>query len=92
MGRGLDGDGAAQLQFRQWLGWGLPYAGLIIDNVGNLDGTTAQGGNSFGQGGWTETVLYNFCSQTNCTDGTSPYGTRIPMPHTISTARRRRGG
>jgi uncharacterized repeat protein (TIGR03803 family) len=25
-----------------------------------------------GSGGWTETVLYSFCSQTNCTDGASP--------------------
>jgi uncharacterized repeat protein (TIGR03803 family) len=25
-------------------------------------------------GGWTETILYNFCSQSNCTDGHRPLG------------------
>jgi uncharacterized repeat protein (TIGR03803 family) len=27
-----------------------------------------------GSGGWTETVLYSFCSQRNCTDGSNPAG------------------
>ncbi len=59
-----------------------PLAGLIIDAAGNLYGTTATGGTHPGgtvfeltpaQGGnWTEKVLYNFCSQTNCTDGAGP--------------------
>ena len=62
----------------------VPYAGLIQDAAGNLYGTTAGGGGS-GEGtvfmlappsqsggSWTETVLYNFCSVTNCTDGYSP--------------------
>src|ERR1017187_5215686 len=66
---GTDGDG--------------PYAGLIFDAAGNLYGTTTTGGayvggtvfelTPNGSGGWTEKVLYSFCSQTNCTDGVSPY-------------------
>src|ERR1035441_7480755 len=65
---GTDGDG--------------PYAGLIFDAAGNLYGTTTTGGayvggtvfelTPNGSGGWTEKVLYSFCSQTNCTDGVSP--------------------
>jgi uncharacterized repeat protein (TIGR03803 family) len=58
-----------------------PEVGLIMDGAGNLYGTT-DGGRGYGGGtvfklapsgaGWTETVLYNFCSQTNCTDGYNP--------------------
>jgi uncharacterized repeat protein (TIGR03803 family) len=56
-------------------------AGLIFDQAGNLYGTTATGGMGKGTvyeltpasgGGWTETVLYKFGSQTK--DGASPYG------------------
>ncbi|MGA2903955.1 MAG: choice-of-anchor tandem repeat GloVer-containing protein [Candidatus Korobacteraceae bacterium] len=66
-----------------------PFAGLIFDAAGNLYGTTARGGTSSGcsgsgcgtvfeltptaGGGWTEQVLYSFCSQTNCTDGSYPF-------------------
>jgi uncharacterized repeat protein (TIGR03803 family) len=66
-----------------------PYAGLIFDSVGNLYGTTGGGGfsrcfvyNGCGtvfeltpgaDGNWTEKVLYNFCSATNCADGAIPY-------------------
>ncbi len=64
----------------------VPYAGLVRDTAGNLYGTTAGGGSGSGGGGtaftlappsqsggsWTETVLYNFCSATNCADGYSP--------------------
>jgi uncharacterized repeat protein (TIGR03803 family) len=52
-----------------------------MDGEGNLYGTTGYGG-SYGNGtvfkltpastGWTETVLYSFCSQTNCADGLEP--------------------
>ena len=59
-----------------------PAAGLIFDAAGNLYGTTEYAGayNSGtvfeltpnGSGGWTETVLYSFCSQANCTDGYGP--------------------
>ena len=63
---------------------GGPYAGLIFDASGALYSTTAGGGTNGGGtvfkltppaisgGAWTETVLYSFCSQTNCTDGKSP--------------------
>ena len=55
-----------------------PY--LSIDRAGNLYGTAGGGANSKGVvfelspngSTWTETVLYNFCSQPNCTDGAYP--------------------
>jgi uncharacterized repeat protein (TIGR03803 family) len=60
-----------------------PSAGLIMDGSGNLYGTTLYGG-SYGQGtvfqliptgtGWSEKVLYSFCSQSACTDGSMPSG------------------
>jgi uncharacterized repeat protein (TIGR03803 family) len=55
--------------------------GLIMDAAGNLYGTTELGGYQNagtvfkltpGAAGWTETVLYSFCSQTNCSDGGYP--------------------
>jgi uncharacterized repeat protein (TIGR03803 family) len=56
-----------------------PQAGLIFDAAGNLYGTTENGGaNKAGTvfkltpssgGGWTESVLYSFCGQSNCADG-----------------------
>ena len=59
-----------------------PYAGLVFDASGNLFGTTSSGGaHGYGTvfeltpssgGGWTETVLYSFCSATNCSDGSLP--------------------
>jgi hypothetical protein len=65
-----------------------PEAGLIFDQAGNLYGTTSgqldcysdgEGGcgNVFkltpnSDGSWTESVLYTFCSLTNCTDGEYP--------------------
>jgi uncharacterized repeat protein (TIGR03803 family) len=59
-----------------------PYAGLVMDAGGNLYGTTEQGGTGnfgtvfkltpTGSGGYTESVLYSFCSQISCTDGSSP--------------------
>ncbi len=47
----------------------IPMSGLIIDQAGNLYGTTSQGGGTGngvvfkvakGSGGWTESVLYSF--------------------------------
>jgi uncharacterized repeat protein (TIGR03803 family) len=61
-----------------------PEAGLILDAAGNLYGTTMGGGsrhivNGLGWGtvfkldtAGHETVLYNFCSVANCTDGSVP--------------------
>ena len=67
-----------------------PNGGLVFDGSGNIYGTTASGGtNCTGTalrcgtlfelspllgGGWSETVLYNFCQSgyPNCTDGALP--------------------
>ena len=63
-----------------------PSSGLIVDKHGVLYGTTSGGGAGTPGGGiaftlappvqyqtdWTETVLYNFCSLPNCSDGTGP--------------------
>jgi uncharacterized repeat protein (TIGR03803 family) len=57
-----------------------PYAGLIADTQRDLYGTTVYGGASDSgtvfeiAANGTETVLYSFCAQTNCTDGRYPYG------------------
>jgi len=60
----------------------LPYAGLIMDKSGNFYGTTTEGGAyTFGTvfklspekgGGWAESVLYSFGTQSE--DGVNPYG------------------
>ena len=62
-----------------------PAAGLIADASGNLYGTTSEGGTGInggtvfqltpnGDGGYSESVLYSFCTQggTSCTDGEQP--------------------
>src|ERR1700733_2350500 len=58
---------------------------LIMDSSGNIYGTAVEGGNTNaachdGCGlvfklapNGTETILYNFCSQANCSDGAAPY-------------------
>jgi len=60
-----------------------PASSLVFDLSGNLYGTTLQGGKlgagmvfklTPGNGQWTERVLYNFCQQNGCTDGSTPYG------------------
>jgi uncharacterized repeat protein (TIGR03803 family) len=56
----------------------FPAAGVIRDSQGNLYGTTELGGaGGYGtafkvDAGGNETTLYNFCTETNCTDGASP--------------------
>jgi uncharacterized repeat protein (TIGR03803 family) len=65
-----------------------PNGGLISDQAGNLYGTTEFGGAHSGgtvfelsppsaSGGWTKTVLYNFCAQPECADGSEPFGELI---------------
>jgi len=57
-----------------------PYGSLVLDSAGNLYGTTDLGGRgggtvfelTRGSSGWTETVLYYFCSAADCTDGDEP--------------------
>jgi uncharacterized repeat protein (TIGR03803 family) len=59
---------------------GYPYAGLTLDKVGNLYGTTFQNGTNgcgtvfelkHGKGTWTENTLYEF---TGGNDGKASYG------------------
>jgi uncharacterized repeat protein (TIGR03803 family) len=66
-----------------------PFSPLIFDPAGNLYGTTQVGGNvgidwgtAFkltpnGGGSWTETVLYSFCSENDCADGSLPGGSLV---------------
>lgn len=54
-----------------------PYGNLISDASGNMYGTTAYegsgGGGTVFELGKTFSVLYDFCSQANCSDGEVPY-------------------
>ena len=64
-----------------------PFSLVIFDAAGNLYGTTGYGGiydwgtgfelTPNAGGGWTETVLYSFCSQNDCTDGSIPLGSLV---------------
>ncbi len=67
---------------------GFPDAGLLVDEQGNLYGTTVHGGDSTncqnGCGavvkltpGGAELVLYSFCPQSQCADGEQPYAALI---------------
>jgi uncharacterized repeat protein (TIGR03803 family) len=73
------GKEAALHSFTGGADGGEPFeSGVIRDAAGNLYGTTLIGGASnigvlfeLSKGG-KETVLYNFCSQSKCSDGASP--------------------
>jgi uncharacterized repeat protein (TIGR03803 family) len=62
-----------------------PTGALVPEQSGNFYGTTAYGGANGSYNGTVFrisassklTTLYNFCSQSSCTDGASPYGTLI---------------
>jgi hypothetical protein len=68
-----------------------PYGGLVADANGNVYGTTYGGGeysglygggvvyelSPNGDGSWSETVLYNFCAQSECADGAGPVASMI---------------
>ena len=61
-------------------GDGQGPSGLIMDKQGNFYGTTTVGGPGGGgmvfslSSAGTETILYGFCSKTNCVDGNFPIG------------------
>ena len=59
----------------------FPTAGLVQATDGNFYGTTSDGGNGTPAGtlfkitpDGTLTTLHGFCSQTQCADGSTPYG------------------
>jgi len=63
-----------------------PYSGVVMDAAGNLYGTTLYGGAHDGgtvfeieqtDAGWIESVIYSFCSETDCQDGANPYASLI---------------
>jgi uncharacterized repeat protein (TIGR03803 family) len=63
-----------------------PYAGLVQGLDRNLYGTTIDGG-AYGSGNVIQiapsgevTSLYDFCAQTNCTDGQYPVSTLVMGP------------
>jgi uncharacterized repeat protein (TIGR03803 family) len=59
------------------------FGGLIQGSDGNFYGTTYNGGaNNYASiyritPTGTLTTIYSFCSQTNCADGSNPYGALI---------------
>ena len=68
---------ATTIQFNGTNG-GIPVAGLFLDSKNSAAYGTTQYGGTQGSGvvfkvqGDTESVLYNFCSQSNCADGYEP--------------------
>jgi len=68
--------------FPGYKGDGADPVGIVMDVAGNVFGTTTWGGaNDYGtlfeltlgaNGQWTESVLWNFCSQPDCSDGRVP--------------------
>lgn len=65
----------------------LPLSGVVRDASGKVYGTTRLGGDADvgvvfelipNNGGWTYTVLHNFCA--NCTDGANPNALTLHQP------------
>ncbi len=60
---------------------GSPNAGVLVQGNSLYGTTTAggaqNGGSIFKVHGTTESVVYSFCSQANCTDGSQPYAALI---------------
>jgi uncharacterized repeat protein (TIGR03803 family) len=62
---------------------GYPSDGITVGPNGDLYGETAMGGTSFENGavfklhGMTETVIHNFCEESQCPDGSEPIGNVI---------------
>jgi uncharacterized repeat protein (TIGR03803 family) len=74
----------------------LPLGSLTIDTSNNLFGTTITGGDhnggavyelspSPGKTGWTEVVLYSFCSLSQCADGGFPNGVTMASDNLFGT-------
>jgi uncharacterized repeat protein (TIGR03803 family) len=66
----------------------IPAGPLVMDAGGNLYGMTTYGGTDGGgvlfklapgANGYVETVLYNFCSQSNCADGQMPTSAALAL-------------
>jgi uncharacterized repeat protein (TIGR03803 family) len=63
------------------------FAGVVLDQKGNIYGATTGGGAHGGgtafeltpgpKGRWAELVLYSFCSLSHCDDGASPQNTPV---------------
>ncbi len=67
-----------------------PVGGMILDSHGNLYGVDSGSGHGgglvfelspAGGGSWTYTVLYYFCTQKNCVDGSGPAGALLFDSH-----------
>jgi uncharacterized repeat protein (TIGR03803 family) len=62
----------------------VPRSGVLLNSAGDLFGVTSRGGNNVQAGVAYElshngqfNVLYTFCAQTNCTDGSVPNSTLL---------------